>query len=156
MIAGGRPGEVVDLRGWKKGGREGGREGWVRKGHILFLGEVGRYGCRNDGLDETDTMVREGGREGNEGGMEGGREGGRTYRVFVGHTLAAFGGGEATDVEEADLYEGGREGRREGGEIKKERKRKEGREGGREEGRGIPDRGHLIQRGFGRQETRSS
>jgi hypothetical protein len=34
---------------------------------ILFL-EVGRYGCQNDGLDEADMMVREGGREGGTGG----------------------------------------------------------------------------------------
>jgi hypothetical protein len=26
--------------------------------------EVGRYGCQNDGLDDADTMGREGGREG--------------------------------------------------------------------------------------------
>jgi len=46
-----------------EGRREGGREGWVE----AFLGgclEVGRYGCQNDGLDEADTMVREGRREG--------------------------------------------------------------------------------------------
>jgi len=46
----------------------------------MFFWEVGRYGCQNDGLDELDTMVWEGGREegreGKEGG-EGGRELGR-------------------------------------------------------------------------------
>ena len=28
-----------------------------------FGGEVGRYGCQNDGLDEDDTIVKEGERE---------------------------------------------------------------------------------------------
>jgi hypothetical protein len=37
----------------------------------------------------------------------------RTYLVFVGHALAAFRGGETTDVEETDLREGGREGGKE-------------------------------------------
>jgi hypothetical protein len=42
--------------------------------------EVGRYGCQKDGLDELDSMGREGGRARREGGREagqGGREGGR-------------------------------------------------------------------------------
>jgi len=46
--------------------------------------EVGRCGCQNDGLDEADVIVREGGRANArlslcvvvEGGREGGREGG--------------------------------------------------------------------------------
>jgi len=54
--------------------REGGKEG-LRKGRGNFCGEVGRYGCQNDGLGELDTMVREGGRRGE---REGGREEGRT------------------------------------------------------------------------------
>jgi len=42
----------------------------------IVLGELGRYGCQNDGIDEADTMVREGGREGGvEGRVEGGEEG---------------------------------------------------------------------------------
>jgi len=70
--------------------------------------DVGRYGCRPDGLDELNTMVRAGGREGGRekregrdgegvgaaqtvlsvfdtGTMEGGREGGRaeTYLVCI-------------------------------------------------------------------------
>jgi len=44
-------------------------------------GNVGRYGCQNDGLDEPDTIVW---RRGREGGREGGRERGRTYRFVVG------------------------------------------------------------------------
>ena len=35
-------------------------------GGVVFGGclEGGRYGCQNDGLDEANTMVREGRREG--------------------------------------------------------------------------------------------
>jgi len=40
----------------------------VRDGSDSFGGEVGRFGCQNDGLDEADTVVEEGGRE---GGREG-------------------------------------------------------------------------------------
>ena len=44
----------------------------------FFFGEVGRYGCQNDGLGEADTMVI---RKRREGGREGGA---RTYRsVFL-------------------------------------------------------------------------
>jgi len=42
---------------------------------ILFCVEVGRYGCQNDGLDEADTMGREGGRKGGREEGMGGREG---------------------------------------------------------------------------------
>jgi hypothetical protein len=63
----------------RKGGREGGREGGrgqrVGRSENIF-GEVGGYGCQNNGLGELDTMVREGARE---GGREGRREG--TYLV---------------------------------------------------------------------------
>jgi len=38
-------------------------------GRILFGGEVGRYGCQNDGLDEADRMGEE--KRGGEGGREG-------------------------------------------------------------------------------------
>ena len=40
-----------------------------------FGGEVGRYVCQNDGLDEDDTIVKEGEREGRREGRRGGREG---------------------------------------------------------------------------------
>jgi len=40
------------------------------------VGEVGRYGCQNDGLDELVAMRGKRGEE--EGGKEGGREGGAT------------------------------------------------------------------------------
>ena len=47
------------------------------EGRGTFLcGEVGTYGCHFDGLDEADTMVREGGRDGGEGRRDGGTEGG--------------------------------------------------------------------------------
>jgi len=39
------------------------------------VAEVGRYGCHFDGLDELDTIRRE-------GGGEGGREGGKKGRTF--------------------------------------------------------------------------
>ena len=57
-------GEVEDLR-------EGGREGGVGGQEQMYFWEVGKNGCQNDGLDEADTMGREGGREGR---REEGRE----------------------------------------------------------------------------------
>jgi len=46
----------------REGGREGGTEGGVRSPNNMYLWEVGRYGCQNDGLDEADTMGRKEGR----------------------------------------------------------------------------------------------
>ena len=56
--------------GRREGRREGGRVGG-REGGFFFLLEVGRYGCRFDGLGQLDTMGRK------ERGREGGRKGGR-------------------------------------------------------------------------------
>ena len=35
--------------------------GWLENS---VLKEIGRYGCQDDGLDEANAMMREGGREG--------------------------------------------------------------------------------------------
>jgi len=58
----------------------------VGEGSNFVFWEVGRYGTQNDGLDEADTMGREGGtagREGRERGTEGReeREGGRSLII---------------------------------------------------------------------------
>ena len=97
-------GQVIGMRsrwreGQRVGGKEGGREGWVGRSGKKVFGEVGRYGCQNDGLDEADAKVRE---EGREEGKEGGRDG---WHCLLVHPMLAG----------ACSGRGRREGRRGGG-----------------------------------------
>ena len=89
--------------------------------------EVGRCGCQDDGLGETDTIEELKRRDTRQGGREGGREGGRTRTGHQRLREDLLAGGSVYEVDQLEeglslhilaffvrLREEGREGRREG------------------------------------------